>query len=63
MKPIALNYPRCEIFVWDHDARRVSVFIKDGLDMQSLDDDDDDDDDRGGGGAANQIEHHFPSDQ
>ena len=58
MKPIALNYPRCEIFVWDHDARRVSVFIKDGLDMQSLDDDDDDD-----AAAANQIEHHFPSDQ
>ena len=31
VNPIALNYQGCEIFVWDHDARRVSVFIKDGL--------------------------------
>ena len=56
VKLIAFNHQRGELFIGDLDARRVRVFIKDGLDVQSL----------GGGAAAaaaNQIDHHLPTDQ
>ena len=53
VKLIAFNHQRGELFIGDLDARRVRVFIKNGLDMQSL----------GGGCAADQIDHHFPTDE
>ena len=53
VKLIAFYHQRGELFIGDLDARRVRVFIKDGLDVQSL----------GDGCASNQIDHHLPTDQ
>ena len=53
MKLIAFNHQHGEFFIGNFDARRVRVFIKDGLDMQPL----------GGGCASDQIDHHLPTDQ